>query len=172
MKVKNLEEKECFQILRKSRFARLACALDGQPYIVPFSFAYREGQNIYAFATVGQKIEWMRQNPKVCLEIEDIKDKTNWTTLIIFGRYEELTDTPEFEDERQRAREMLAQSPMWWQPAYFVGENRREFEEVPVFFRIVIEKITGHHAYAENLENLIPLGQPEALKKKRIRGLW
>lgn len=172
MKVRNLEENECRQILRSARFGRLACSLDGQPYIVPFSFAYREGDFIYAFATVGQKIEWMRRNPLVCIEVEDIKDKTNWTTLIVFGRYEELTETPEFEDARVTAREMLAQSPMWWQPAYFVGDNRKEVEEVPVYFRISIEKITGHHAFADHLDSLIPLGQPEALKKKRIRGLW
>ncbi|MBK8146628.1 MAG: pyridoxamine 5'-phosphate oxidase family protein [Acidobacteria bacterium] len=172
MKVKNLEESECRQILTKARLGRLACALDGQPYVVPFSFAYAEGDDIYAFSTAGQKIEWMRRNPKVCLEVEDIADKQNWTTIIVFGHYEELPDAAEFDDERTRARELLAKSPTWWQPAYFVGSERKELEEVPVFFKIVIDKITGHHSFNENFDAIIPPGQPGSLKKKRIRGLW
>jgi nitroimidazol reductase NimA-like FMN-containing flavoprotein (pyridoxamine 5'-phosphate oxidase superfamily) len=139
---------------------------------VPFSFAYSDGDFVYAFSTVGQKIEWMRKNPLVCVEVEDIADKQNWTTLVIFGTYEELPDVPEFEDERTRARDLLGKSPSWWQPAYFVGAERKDFEEVPVFFRIKIDRLTGHHSYNENFEALIPPGQPGLLKKKRIRGLW
>lgn len=172
MKVKNLKRDECYDVLRKARLGRLACALDGQPYIVPVSFAYDDGEFIYSFATVGQKIDWMRKNPKVCIEVEDIVDKQNWTTLVIFGRYEELVDDPEFEDERTHARDLLAKSATWWQPAYFVGAERKDIEEVPVFYRIRVERITGHHSFNEHIDAMIPPGEPGALKKKRIRGLW
>ncbi len=172
MKVRDLNRTECLKRLREVRLGRIACARDGQPYVVPFSFAYDEGDYLYGFSTVGQKIEWMRENPKVCVEVEDISDKQNWTTLVIFGLYEELEDAEDFEEERGKARELLGKSPTWWQPAYFVGAARGEFEEVPVFFRIKIVKITGHHSYNENFEKLIPQGQPESLKRKRIRGLW
>ncbi len=172
MKVKTINDKDCRHILRKARLGRLACAKDGQPYVVPFTLAYADGDAIYAFSTVGQKIEWMRENPKVCVEVEDIKDKQNWTTLVIYGRYVELPDEPDFDEERIQARELLAKSPTWWQPAYFVGSERADFEEIPVFFKIVINKITGHHSYNEQFDAIIPAGQPGSLKKKRIRGLW
>lgn len=172
MKVKNLRKDECFEVLRKARLGRLACSVDDQPYIVPISIAFDGGDFVYSFATVGQKINWMRENPKVCLEVEDITDKQNWTTLVVFGRYEELIDNADFDDERARARDLLAKSPTWWQPAYFVGTERKEVEEVPVFYRISIDKITGHHSFNEHLDALIPPGQPVALKKKRVRGLW
>lgn len=31
-----------------------------------------ESDYIYVLSTFGQKIEWMRTNPKVCVEIEEI----------------------------------------------------------------------------------------------------
>jgi hypothetical protein len=172
MKVKTLKDKDCRRLLQTARLGRIACALDGQPYVVPFSFAFDDGEHLYGFSTVGQKIDWMRRNPKVCVEVEDISDKQNWTTIVIFGRYEEIPDEPGREDERAKARELLAKSPTWWQPAYFVGSERADVEEVPVFFRIKIEKMSGHHSYNEQIDALIPPGQPGALKKKRVRGLW
>ncbi len=172
MRVRNLSDEQCRETLRRARLGRIACAKDGQPYIVPFSFAFNDSDALYGFSTVGQKIEWMRANPKVCVEVEDIADKQNWTTLVIFGRYIEMPDDPSFDDERTAARELLAKSPTWWQPAYFVGVERSDFEEIPVFFKIKIEKMTGHHSFNENFDALIPPGEPGALKKKRIRGLW
>jgi nitroimidazol reductase NimA-like FMN-containing flavoprotein (pyridoxamine 5'-phosphate oxidase superfamily) len=41
---------------------------------------------LYAFSTIGQKVECMRENPKVCLEIEEIADKNHWTTVLVIGR--------------------------------------------------------------------------------------
>lgn len=172
MRVKTLNDDDCRRVLRKARLGRLGCSKDDQPYVVPFSFAFDDRGVLYAFSTVGQKIDWMRANPKVCVEVEDIADKQNWTTIVIFGKFIEIPDEPEDEEERSHAREMLAKSPIWWQPAYFVGAERKEVEEVPVFFKIEIERMTGHHSYNENFEAMIPSGEPGALKKKRIRGLW
>ena len=32
----------------------------------------------------------MRENPKVSLEVEEIEDKNSWTTVVVFGRYQEI----------------------------------------------------------------------------------
>ena len=37
----------------------------------------------------------MRENPKVCLEVEEIGDKSHWTTVLVIGRYEEIHQDPE-----------------------------------------------------------------------------
>jgi hypothetical protein len=172
MKVKELKTDECIEVLKKSKLARIACSFENQPYIVPLMFSYRDGDYLYAFSTLGQKILWMRQNPLVCVEVEEIKSQEDWTTLVIFGRYEELTETPEFEAERNHAHELLAGVPGWWQPAYFAGAQRDELEEIPVYFRISIEKITGYRALMQDFEKYIPIGQPIKLKKKRKASLW
>ncbi len=150
MFIKDLERSECFEILAEKSFGRIACARENQPYIVPFHFAF-DGQNsLYAFSTLGQKIEWMRTNLLVCVETDDVKNDFEWTTLVIFGRYEELTDMPEYEPARNYAHELLSRRAMWWQPAYVAGTHRHnEANAAPIYFRIHIEKISGHRAVSD-----------------------
>lgn len=94
-------------LLKGSRLGYIACAQDSQPYVTPFSFAYHEGF-IYSFATVGRKIEWMRGNPLVCVEAGEIVSREEWRTVVIFGRYQELPQTPEFHEARVLAHDLLA----------------------------------------------------------------
>ena len=82
MLVHELSATDCLEVLRRSDLGRLACAHNDQPYVVPIHFSFDAGRNcLYACSTVGQKIGWMRQNPKVCLEIEEFADKDHWTTV-------------------------------------------------------------------------------------------
>jgi nitroimidazol reductase NimA-like FMN-containing flavoprotein (pyridoxamine 5'-phosphate oxidase superfamily) len=146
MKIEELNNEECLDLLKCSGLGRIACSLNDQPYVVPFYFVYETGEYLYAFSTIGQKIVWMRQNPLVCIEFEEIKSQNDWTTLIIFGLFEELPDKPEFKERRKYAHELLARRPMWWQPASVSGAHRGTPEETPVYFRVHIKEITGHRA--------------------------
>ena len=86
MLIHELTPAECRDVLWRAKLGRLACAKDDQPYVVPIQLSYDAlSDALYAFSTVGQKIEWMRTNPKVCVEIEEITDKSHWTTVIVFG---------------------------------------------------------------------------------------
>ena len=69
---------DCRALLAKTNLARLACALDNQPYIVPVQVDLHDAY-LYGFATLGRKIEWMRQNPLVCLEFDDITTPKQWS---------------------------------------------------------------------------------------------
>ena len=113
MFIKELTTGESFEFLTEKQFGRIACARENQPYVVPFHFAFDGDKQLYAFSTLGQKIEWMRANPLVCVEVDDIKNQFEWTSLVIFGRYKELPDTPEFASERTRAYELLSRRAMW-----------------------------------------------------------
>ncbi len=63
-------------------------------------------------------MSWMRANPLVCMEIDEIANAQNWLSVIVFGTFEELPDTPHFLSQRQHAYELLQRRPMWWEPAY------------------------------------------------------
>jgi uncharacterized protein len=150
MFIEELKTEECFKILMEKRVGRLACARENQPYIVPFHFAFDGGEYFYAFSTFGQKIEWMRANSLVCVEVDDISNQTEWTSLIIFGNYEELPDTPEYTNERIHAYELLSRRAMWWQPAFVAGAHRKSVkDDKPIYFRVFIDKITGHRAVSD-----------------------
>lgn len=158
MLIHEMTEDECRAALRRVSFGRLACARDNQPYIIPIYFSY-DGKHlygftaparIYGFSTQGQKIEWMRSNPLVCLEIDEHTSHHHWMSVVVSGRYEELPDTPEFGDERLRAWEGLQRHAMWWEPAYVATEQREKV--APVFYRIHIKQMTGRRARPDPVE--------------------
>ena len=146
---------ECRGALQKARVGRLGCARDNQPYVVPIYFAF-DGEHLYGFSdetrlygftTVGQKIEWMRANPQVCLEIDERISENQWMSVIVFGRYEELPDEPQYEAARMKGHQLLRQRAMWWEPAYMSDAHRdRSHSILPVFYRIQIDRMTGHRA--------------------------
>ena len=152
MVIQELTRQESLDMLARTRLGRLACAQGNQPYVVPLYFAlssnYLHAPNcLYGFSTVGQKIAWMRANPLVSVEVEEVVSSQQWVSVIVSGRYEELPDTPEWQSEREFAWSLLKQHAAWWEPGYArTILHGTERAMVPVFFRIHVERITGHRA--------------------------
>ena len=145
MLVQEMTVRECIDLLERSRLGRIACARNDQPYVVPFYFAYR-GTHLYSFATLGQKIEWMRANPLVCVEVDEIESSQRWKSIVIFGRYEELPDTPQFRQEREIAYQLLEKHAMWWQPGGVARTHHGQPHSLAmIHYRISIGEMTGHH---------------------------
>jgi uncharacterized protein len=125
---------------------RLACAQGSQPYIVPIYFSYNNNY-LYTFSTVGQKIDWMRANPLVCVEADEVVNSEKWTSVIANGLFQELPDLPELRTERSLAYDLLRHKAMWWEPGYVKTIiHGKERPLVPVFYRLHITEITGHRA--------------------------
>ena len=148
MLVHRMTSGECRTLLARARYGRLACARADQPYIVPISLHYDiEDDSVYGFSTVGRKIRWMRDNPLVCLEVEEIVSRTEWQTVIALGRYEEVLRTGPGAALRQRAMELFGRHRDWWLPgAAKVASD--EPHTVPVVYRIRLGRITGRRASA------------------------
>jgi uncharacterized protein len=145
MRIHELTGDECRSILEKTSLGRLACARANQPYIVPiFIYFDSSADCLYSFSTAGQKIDWMRENPKVCVEIEDITDKNHWTTVVVYGRYDELRDSREGANARRRAYDLFRFEPQWWFPA--AGKLATEEQQPPVVYRITIDRMSGRRA--------------------------
>ena len=143
MVIKEMTEGECRAMLAGRHVARLACARNNQPYIVPFQVDL-DGECLYGFATLGQKIEWMRQNPLVCLEIDQLMADGQWASVVVFGQYEELPNTPEHGGSREVAERLFQKHPVWWEPASIPLATHEP--RTPVVFRIRIGRMTGRRA--------------------------
>jgi len=142
MLIKEISEKECLDTISRASVGRLGCSFNDQPYVVPIYFAY-DGKWIFVFSTYGKKIEWMRANPKVCVEIEEKVGESEWISVLVNGRYEELA-VPQFAQERSHARELLAKKHHWWLNALAERRVSAEDQEVePLFFRIHVDTTTG-----------------------------
>jgi nitroimidazol reductase NimA-like FMN-containing flavoprotein (pyridoxamine 5'-phosphate oxidase superfamily) len=176
MIVREMSNEECFRVLANSRLARLACASNNQPYVVPVYLAYHESPSgepcLYGYSTVGKKVEWMRANPQVCVEVDDVENCISWRSVIVFGRYVELPAPAEptvghpperaarhhyevvFEEaERHLCYQLLQTQALWWEPASTARvalDNRDSAASfVPILYKISIDRVTGHEAKAE-----------------------
>jgi len=148
MLIHELTHAQCVEILERSRLARLACSHQDQPYILPVHLSYDADRHcLYGFSAVGQKIHWMRGNPKVCVEIEEIDSKDLWTTVLVFGRYEEIGDSPEDSSARQRIWSLFQQREEWWLPA--AAKVQAAERPTLVVYRIAIDRATGRRAVRE-----------------------
>jgi nitroimidazol reductase NimA-like FMN-containing flavoprotein (pyridoxamine 5'-phosphate oxidase superfamily) len=142
MRIIEISQEECMELLERVSIGRLACSLDDQPYLVPVAFSY-EPDSIYIFSTVGKKIEWMRQNPKVCLQADEIGNRSNWTSVVVTGTYLELSEA-QYPAQREHAMEQLAQYAEWWRnPLAQRREHTSDLAIKPVFFRIDIKSMSG-----------------------------
>lgn len=145
MIINEMTEKECRAVLSRGLIGRIGCSLDNQPYVVPIYFAY-EPDYIYVLSTFGQKIEWMRTNPKVCIQVDEIESQSQWASVIANGIYEELPE-PQYSTERAHARSLLQKQHQWWLNA--MAERQTKSNELliePLFFRMHTDSMTGLRA--------------------------
>lgn len=171
MFIHEMTQAECRSALEQTNFGRLACARDNQPYVVPVYYVY-DDDYLYGFATLGQKIEWMRLNPSVCLEIDDRINDEQWMSVVVFGRYEELPDTPENKRVRARAQQLLQRRARWWEPA-FVGSAHRDVPHslIPISYRIRIQRITGKRATPDTVDASGPAAKAAPVQRNWLARL-
>ena len=102
MHLQEMTQEECIAVVSNGRLGNLACARDNRPYVVPIYYAYSES-HLYSFSMPGQKIEWMRSNPHVCVQVDNFSDQTHWQSVVMHGLYHELPDIPGTKHDREHA---------------------------------------------------------------------
>lgn len=89
----------------------------------------------------------MRANPLVCFEVDEFTNHDQWTSVVVFGRYEELSDLPEYKSARDQALKLLQKRANWWEPACLAEEHRDTPHScTPIPYRIHIDGMTGQQA--------------------------
>jgi nitroimidazol reductase NimA-like FMN-containing flavoprotein (pyridoxamine 5'-phosphate oxidase superfamily) len=150
MVIHELSHAECLAVLERNTVGRLGYAHIAQPYIVPIHYSYDgELKCAYSFSMLGEKVECMRRNPKVCLAVDEIVDSRHWTTVLVVGRYKEIHRDPAEAEARSRAEQLFQNRAEWWLPAAAkVGPREREHA---VIYRISLDQMTGRRAAPELL---------------------
>lgn len=139
---------EIDSLLKEQTFGHIGCYDGHFPYVVPMSYAY-DGENIFCYSEEGKKISVMRKNPRVCLQVDEVKGTTNWRSAIVFGEFDELND----HEERNRALTALLNKHLpvpstirshLGQTWPFIGSGSNGLDDIPgVVFRIKAEIKTG-----------------------------
>lgn len=140
-----LSQEEIEQLIRRQVVGRIGCHAKGLTYVVPVSYAY-DDNCIYAHSLKGLKIDLMHQNPKVCFQVDDTRDLTNWQSVVCWGEFEELT-TPAQKKEaleklNKRVLPLLSSETMHITPEWPFSGNDND-KVGGIFFRIRLTEKTG-----------------------------
>jgi len=132
-----LDNQEARKVLQSARVARLGCIVNGEPYIVPINYNF-EDDCLYSHSLPGTKITSLRENPRACVQVDEIETDLHWRSAIAFGKFEEITK------QTQRAEvlaKLLRRFPLLT-PVEAAITTDGYTPEV-IVFRIKIDRMTG-----------------------------
>ena len=148
MILKEMSRLDCLAFVAASNLGRLACIGNSRPYVVPISYAF-EDRHLYSFSLEGLKVDWMRANPSVCILVDQVSTKRSWKSVVVDGKFEELTDTAQWRERRNHAWSLLQSSnSIWWVPGSQKPDfNNARWSSRHLFYRVNIESVTGRQAF-------------------------
>lgn len=65
------EKTEIEKVLREMDFGYLGMSNNAKPYVIPMSYAYQENRIYLHAALKGLKLEYIRNNPRVCFTVAE-----------------------------------------------------------------------------------------------------
>jgi nitroimidazol reductase NimA-like FMN-containing flavoprotein (pyridoxamine 5'-phosphate oxidase superfamily) len=133
----NLDSEEIQHLLQSARVGRLGCIADGEPYVVPINYEYRDGA-IYGHSLPGLKVSALRENRRACVQVDQIETDLRWRSALAFGNFEELTD----DIERQQALTRLMEKYPMMTPVEWSVVHDADTQDI-IVFRINIDRMTG-----------------------------
>jgi nitroimidazol reductase NimA-like FMN-containing flavoprotein (pyridoxamine 5'-phosphate oxidase superfamily) len=80
-----LTREQAFDLLERQPVAHLGIVLDGEPYVFPMSYVVDEERILFR-TLAGKKLDGIRANPRVCVEVSSFDEETgNWQSTIVRG---------------------------------------------------------------------------------------
>lgn len=143
MNIQEMSYRDCMALVKKQWLARLACAEADIPYVVPIQYAFANDR-LYFFTLPGKKLEIMRRNPNVCVQIDKLKSKHSWKCVIIDARFIDLGGD-ECREEKDQAWSLLARHVDWWEPGALKPSAKLAdtASKTHIFFALDIVDISG-----------------------------
>ena len=139
LEVEEMDVDEIQELISRENFAHLGCSQMDVPYVVPINYAFVDPY-IYIYTTEGKKSEFLTANPNICLQIEKIKSRTDWRSVIIDGHVHSVKDV----HERERAVAAILKINPTLTPAisvHWMDEWVRE--NIEIIFRVEPTSKTG-----------------------------
>ena len=126
---------EIDEFVHSQKVGHVGCHVGGETYVVPVIYGW-DAECIYVYTTEGQKVDMMRQNPRVCFEIDEYRSDGGWRSVIAQGVFEELRD-----DDVAHALRIISARVTSNRDA---GSSRERGEgRVPFAFRIRTTEVSG-----------------------------
>jgi nitroimidazol reductase NimA-like FMN-containing flavoprotein (pyridoxamine 5'-phosphate oxidase superfamily) len=141
MKMGELTREEMDGVLQRQTVAHLGCQRGGRPYVLPLNYAW-DGEAVYVHALGGAKIDIMRENPQVCVQVDEVEGPISWRSVVGWGRFEELRG-----DGAARAMQILVDrlappNPNGWADPFVPPL----IADKVVLFRVRLAETSGRYA--------------------------
>ena len=135
--MRTLSQDDARKLFQFARIVRLGCIVNGEPYVVPIN-CHLEDDSLYSHSLNGLKISGLRENPRACVQVDEIESELFWRSAIAFGKFEEISKPNERADVLNK---LLGKFPMLTpvESAIAIDGSPQEV----VVFRIRIERVTG-----------------------------
>ena len=138
IEILEMQEKEVEEVLARVNYGHFGCSLNDQPYVVPINYAY-EQPYIFIYTTAGLKSEILKENPLICLQVEEFDDN-GWRSVVVTGTAEPIVDS----EEREKAVTIIRSTNPSLLPALALKwKNDWVRKNVEMVYRIEITKKTG-----------------------------
>lgn len=142
----DLTEKQIDNVLSSNVVGRIGCSSGKKIYVVPVTYAY-DGESIIGHTVEGMKIDFLRQNPECCFQVDDVKDLADWESVIAWGTFEELKGDEALESSNLLMKRISPIMPGDTSQSHRMGplpEGRQAtFEKNPIVYRIRIKEKSG-----------------------------
>lgn len=146
IEVRELGDNEIKELLSRVCYCHLGCTDGTEPYVVPVHYAY-ESPYIYVYTTEGKKSDILSRNPRVCLQIEEVKDNRDWKSVIVQGEAEQLFE----EAQRTKALDAVLKVNPSLTPAVSIHwMDNWVRENIEVIYRIVPLELSGRAGVAKS----------------------
>jgi nitroimidazol reductase NimA-like FMN-containing flavoprotein (pyridoxamine 5'-phosphate oxidase superfamily) len=145
--VRVLKQKECLHILTNNYIGNLAYIYRDRPFIAPITYFFDAENNIIiGYSAEGHKINAMRKNSNVSVNVAEIDSVNDWKSVLAHGSFEELSSCT--------SKAKLHQFSIGVKDLIITREHRKldfinEFsskiytDDLPVIFQIKVKEITG-----------------------------
>ena len=90
--MEDISDQECHRILDAAEVAHFSVIDGDKPYVSPISYVRHENQ-LMMRKTGGKRLDAVRVNPKVCVEVSEVDaDTGDWRSVIVTGVASEVRD--------------------------------------------------------------------------------
>ncbi|MGB5820741.1 MAG: pyridoxamine 5'-phosphate oxidase family protein [Saonia sp.] len=91
--IKDLNSVECTRLLRDNYIGRLAYIVGQSPYVIPITYFFgnHNSNGIISYSLEGHKINAMRKNQSVAIEVDEIESVDRWKSVLVHGKFDELS---------------------------------------------------------------------------------
>ena len=138
-------------ILKECKVCRLGLCKDNMPYVVPINYGYANRKIYFHTGHQGLKIEYLLQNPKVCVEVDrnfaiiaheiSCRYSGAYESVIAFGKATKIEDF----DEKKQALDLIMNQ--------MTGEGKKwvfndDTVKITAIYEVSLDEITGRRSPA------------------------